>query len=172
MQFCPKTRAPITIKETAQRAAYLTKSAVQSIVDPQRIAAAARCPSTGQSINWTKICSDHWTEAAKPSSQGRRSMCSTAQHSTAQHSTAQHSTAQHSTAQHSTAQRSAAQHKSCHVKVSRSQMIVSRMCRHHHYSAAVNAVVLTGCCQFAPVCNLGQLQLYAGWQVVAVKHKG
>ncbi len=52
---------------------------------------------------------DHWTQAPTPSTLGRCSMCSTAQHSTAQHSTAQH--------------------QSCPVKVSSSQMIVSCMRR-------------------------------------------
>jgi len=85
-----KARAPIKLTGIAERAANLTEPAVQWIVDPQRIAAAARCPGTGQSINWTKtIGIKHqslavWADVA----------CA-AKHSTAQHSTAQHSTAQH-----------------------------------------------------------------------------
>ncbi len=124
-----KARAPIKLTGIAERAANLTEPAVQWIVDPQRIAAAARCPGTGQSINWTKtIGIKHqslavWADVA----------CA-----------AKHSTAQHSTAQH----------QSCPVKVSGRQMIASRMCRTHHCSAAISAVMLTACCQCEPVCNL------------------
>ncbi len=86
--FCVKTRAPFEIKEMAERAAYLTVSAVQWTVDPQCIAAAARCPGTGQGIIWTKTVGlKHqspavWADVACAPQQ------STAQHSTAQHSTA------------------------------------------------------------------------------------
>ena len=114
---------------------------------PDRTSCAMDCgPPTHcccSSLPWHRakyqLDKDHWNQAPKPSSLGRCSMCSKAQHSTAQHSTAQHSTAQH---------------QSCPVKVSGRQMIASRMCRTHHCSAAISAVVLTACCQCQPVCNL------------------
>ena len=122
----PENRAPITIKETAQRVAYLTKSAVQWIVDPQCIAAAARCPSTGQSINWTKtIGLKHQSLAV------RADVECAAQHSAAQRSTAQRSTAQHSTAQHSTAQHSTASVLPCESERN-SDDRVTHVCNHHY----------------------------------------
>ena len=88
-----KARAPIKLTGIAERAANLTEPAVQWIVDLQRIAAAARCPGTGQSINWTKtIGLKHQSLAV------RADVECAAQHSAAQRSTAQRSTAQHSTA--------------------------------------------------------------------------
>ena len=101
---------------------------------PDRTSCAMDCgPPTHcccSSLPWHRakyqLDKDHRNQAPKPSSLGRCSMCSKAQHSTAQH-------------------------QSCPVKVSGRQMIASRRCRTHHCSAAISAVMLTACCQCEPV---------------------